>query len=81
MRYVGHTKFFQKMRFKGLLSKSLRIVSQLGGKFIFPNFLERTKISTILRFSAYIDVVLLINFPDQFEFWFHFKYSRSYKIL
>ena len=34
-----------------------------------------------LRFSVYINVVLLINFPEQFELCFYFKYSRSYKVL
>ena len=31
--------------------------------------------------SVYINVVLMINFPEQFELCFYFKYSRSYKVL
>ena len=33
-----------------------------------------------LRPSVYINVVLLINFPEQFELSFYFKYSRNYKV-
>ena len=36
--------------------------------------------SMSLKRSVYINVVLLINFPEQFELCFYFKYSRSYKV-
>ena len=51
----------------------------LGRKVHFFQ-LRTTKISRSLRLSVYINVVLLINFPEQFELCFYFKYSRSYKV-
>ena len=48
---------------------SLRVVDLLGEKFAFFNSLETTKISRRLRLSVYIDVVLLINFPEQFKLY------------
>ena len=39
------------------------------------------QISTIVKLSVYTHVVLLINFPEQFELYFYFKYSKSYKVL
>ena len=62
------------------ISESLRVVGLLGEKFTFFNSLGRTKMSRSLRLPVYINVVLLINFPEQFELCFHFKYSRSYKV-
>ena len=73
--------FFQKRRFQGFISEMLRVVSLLGETFTFFNSLGKTKISRSLRLSVYINFVLLINFPEQFELCFYFKYSRSYKVL
>ena len=39
------------------------------------------QISSILKLSVYTHVVLLINFPEQFELYFCFEYSRSSKVL
>ena len=56
-------------------SEILRLVGLLGEKFTFFNSLGATKISRSLRLSVNI------NFPEQFESCFYFKYSRSYKVL
>ena len=53
----------------------------LGEKFTFFNSLGTTKVSRSLRLSVYISVVLLMNFSEQFELCFYFKYSRNYKVL
>ena len=45
----------------------------LGENFTFFNSLRTNKISRSLKLSVYINVVLLINFPEQFEFCFCFK--------
>ena len=74
-----HLVFFQKRRFQGFIPAILRMVS-LGEKFIF-NSLGTTKITTMFKLPVHIHVVLLINFPEQFELCFFFKYSRSYKVL
>ena len=47
----------------------LRVVGLLREKFTFFNCLGTTKISRSLRLSVYINVVLLINFPEQFELY------------
>ena len=60
------------------ISEILRAVVLLGEKFTFFNFLGTTKISRSLRLSVNINDVLLINFSEQFELCFYFKYSRSY---
>ena len=70
----------EKRRFQGFISEILRVVSLLGEKFTFSNSIGTTNISRSLRLSVYINVVHLINFPEQFEFYFYFKYSRSYKV-
>ena len=70
---------FQKRRFQGFISEILRVVRLLGEKFTFFNSLGTTKISMSLGLPVYINVVLLINFPEQFKLFFYFKYSRSYK--
>ena len=56
------------------------MVGLLGEKFIFFKSLGTTKISRSLKLSEHINVVFLINFPEQFELWFYLKYSRSYKV-
>ena len=63
------------------ISVILRMASPLGEKFIFVNFLGKTKISIIFRLSVYTHVVLLIHFPKQFELCFYFKYWMSYEVL
>ena len=72
---------FQKRRFQGFISENLRVVGPLGEKFTFLNSLGTTKISRSLRLSVYINVVLLISFPEQFKLFFYFKYWRSYEVL
>ena len=47
------------------------MVGLLGEKLIFS--LGTTKISRSLKLSVYINVVLLLNFPKQFELCFCFK--------
>ena len=60
-----HTKWgkrdtlFQKRRFQGFISEILRVVGLLGEKFIFLNSRGTTKISWSLKFSVYINVVLM----------------------
>ena len=78
---IRGTQFFQKRRFQGFISEILRVVGPLGEKFTFLNSLGTTKISNSLRLSVYINVVLLISFPEQFKLFFYFKYWRSYKVL
>ena len=63
-----------------LISEILRVVCLLREKFTFFNSFGTTKISRSLRLSVYINVVLLINFLEQFELCFYFKYSGSYKV-
>ena len=46
----------------------------LGRKVHFLNSLGTTKISRSLRLSVYINVVLLISFPEQFKLFFYFIY-------
>ena len=58
---------FQKRRFQCFISEMLRVVGPLGEKFTFLNSLGTTKISRSLRLSVYINVVLLISFPEQFN--------------
>ena len=63
-----HTKYkvrgthlvFQKMRFQGFISEILRVVGTW----------KKSSLSSSLRLSFYINVVLLINFPEQFELCF-----------
>ena len=64
---------FQKRGFQGFISEILRVVGLLGEKFIFFDSLETTKISRSLKLSVYINVVLLTNFPEQFNLCFHFN--------
>ena len=71
---------FWKRRYQGFISKILKVVGLLGEKFTF-NFLGTTKISKSIRVSVYINVVLVIKSPEQFELCLCFKYSRSYKVL
>ena len=66
--------FFQKRRFQVFISEILRVVGSLGEKFTFLNSLETTQISRSLRLPVYINVVLLMNFPEQFKLFFYFKY-------
>ena len=53
----------------------------LGRKVHFFNSLGTTKISKSLRLSVHINLVLLINFLEQFELCLYLKYSRSYIII
>ena len=62
--------FLSEGDFKVLISELFRMVSLLGRKFIIlgqPNF---NSFETFL----YTHVVLLINFQEQFELYFCFKY-------
>ena len=64
---------FSKEEIQGFISEILRVVGPLGEKFTFLSSLGTTKISRSLRFSVYINVVLLISFPEQFKLFFYFK--------
>ena len=68
-------------RLQGFISEILRVVGPLGKEFTFLNSFGTTKVSRSLRLSVYINVVLSINFPEQFKLFFYFKYWRSYKVL
>ena len=70
--------FFKRGDFK---VSYLKFCKSLGKKVHFFNSLGTSKISNSLKLSIYINAVLLINFPEQFELFFYFKYSRSCKIL
>ena len=72
---------FQKMRFQGFMSLTLRGVGPLEEEVTIFNSLGTTKIFRSLRPSVYINVVPLINFTEQSELYFYFKYWRSYKVL
>ena len=63
--------FFQKRKFKDFISEILKVVGLFGENFTFFNSLGTTKFSRSLRLSVYINVVLLINFPEQFELCFY----------
>ena len=71
----------QKRRFQGFMSETLRVIGLLGEKIMFFKSHRTTKISRTLKVPEYINVLLLINFTEQFELWLYFKYSRSYKVL
>ena len=58
-------------KFQGFISEILRMVRLLGEKLTFFNCHGTTKISKSLTLSVYINVVLLINFPEQFELCFY----------
>ena len=64
----GTLLVFQKRRFQGFISEILRVVGLLGEKFTFFYSLGTTKISKILRLSGYINVVLLISFPEHLNY-------------
>ena len=51
------------------------MVGLLRGRFTFFNSLRASKISRRLS----VVLLDLVNFPEQFELCFDFKYSRSYK--
>ena len=55
------------------------MVGLLGEKFTFFNSLGMTKISMSLKRSVYINVVLPINFPEQFELWLYFNIREVIK--
>ena len=57
----------------------LRVVSPLREKFIFFNSLGAPKFPGCFKPSVYINVVLLINFPEQFELCFYFKIQEVIK--
>ena len=47
----------------------------------FFNSLGTARIPRSFKLFVYIDVVLLMNFQEQLEPCFYFKYSRSYEVL
>ena len=72
----------QKWRFLGFISEILRVTNlSLRGKVHFFQSLGRTGISRIFRLSVKIHVVLHVNFPEQFNYSFYFKYLRGYTAL
>ena len=54
-------------RFQGFIFEILRVLALLREKFIFSTPLETARISGSFKPSVYINVVLLINFPEQFQ--------------
>ena len=61
--------FFKRGDFK---VSFLKFCKSLGGKVHLFNSLGTTKISRSLRISIYINIVLLINFPEQFNLNYSF---------
>ena len=55
------------------------MVGLLGEKFTFFHSLGAANISRSLKLSVYINVVLLISFPEQFELCFHFNIREVIK--
>ena len=49
-------------------------------KLVFESKLHLWKKERAI-FNFEVNVALLINFPEQFELCFYFKYSRSYKVF
>ena len=86
----GKTHFLER-RFQSFIFEILRVASLSGEKLIFSTPLEKSsfffnslgtnEISIILKISMYVHVVLLVNFPKQFELCFYFKCSRSSEVL
>ena len=68
-------------RYHEYTGEILKMVGLLGEKLTFFNSLGTTNIFRSLKRSVYINIVLLIHFPEQFESCFYFKYSRSFKVL
>ena len=79
-----HTKeveFFSKEKISSFISEILRVINLLGEKFVFFKSFGTTEPFRVFTLSVYIHVVLPVNFPEQFEVRFCFKYSRSYEAL
>ena len=72
--------FFKRGDFK-VSCLILRMVGLLGEKFFSFQFPWDNQNSNNFDFFVYIHVVLLINFPEQSELYFYFKYSKSYDVL
>ena len=81
-KQVGAHLVFSKEGFNGFISKILSDKS-LGRKVcvFFSSPLGQTESFRIFRLSVYIHVALPVNFSEQFEVCFHFKYLRSYEAL
>ena len=62
--------FFQTWRLQVFIFEILIVVGLLGEKFTFLNSLGASKLSRSLRIFVYINVVLVINFPEQFKLCF-----------
>ena len=72
---------FQKKRFQGFIFELLRVVKSLeGNAHFFSTPLGQPKFHESSNFPC-SPVVLLRNFPGQFELCFSFKRFRSYKVL
>ena len=77
---VGGTPLvFQKGRFQGFISEILRVIGLLGEKLIVSSSPGTTELFRIFRLSVYIHDVLPVNYAEEFELCFYFKYSRSYE--
>ena len=72
--------FFKRGDFHGFVPEILRMVSPLGEKLIFFNHWT-TEISRIFVLFAYIHVVLLVAFLEQFDLCSYLKYSRTNEVL
>ena len=61
-------QFFLQKRFQSFISEISRAVNFLGENFIFLSSLATNEISRNFSLFMYIDVVLLINFPEQLNY-------------
>ena len=69
-----HTKCGKRDILSFFKRGDFKVGGPLGEKFTVLNSLGTTKVSRSLRLSVYINVILLINFPEQFKLFFYFKY-------
>ena len=75
----GSYLVFQKRRFQGFISGILRAINLLGEKGFFFQSLEITEPFLYLPFIFMSSFP--VNFPEQFEVCFYYKYLRSYEAL
>ena len=77
---VGGTYLvFQTRIFQGFISGILRPINLLGEKLFFFKPLETTE--PFLYFLFIFMSSFPVNFPEQFEVCFYYKYLRSYEAL
>ena len=85
--YCGfHTKrgrpdlqFFQRRRIQRFIFEILRVISLLEEKFIFKSLGTR-EFFRIFWLSVCVHVFPVVNFLEQFQLYFYFKYLRIRKL-